>query len=1205
MARLTISLFGTFEVVLAGQPITSFEYDKVRALLAYLAVEQDRPHRRETLAGLLWPDQPERKARHSLSQTLFSLRRAIGDHQTEPPFLQVTRQTFQFNQSSDYELDVTTFKALLSACEAHDHHQWESCDLCVGRLQQAVTLYGGSFLEGFSLGDSPAFEEWAVLIRERLQRLVMEALRHLTDCYQWRGKYEEALQYAWRWVELDPWREEAQRQLMRLLTLSGQREAALAQYETCRRLVIKELGVEPGAETTLLYEQIRTETLGARRAEESFLPPPDSLLPFPTTPPPSDSPAPFVARERELAQLEKFLGSALAGRGRVVFVTGDAGLGKTALTQEFARQAHATHPDLIVAGGNGNAQTGHGDPYLPFREVLTSLTGDIEAPWAAGAISQDQAIRLWHLLPLSVQALLDDGPDLIDTFLSGAALLKRAQAFAPDGGEWLPRLAELVKQKAAIPADPMLQQRALFEQYGRVLRALARHKPLLLWLDDLQWIDPGSASLLFHLGRQLEGSRILLVGAYRPAEVALGYFSALRQTQDDQDSDDNERHPLEPVINEFKRYFGEIELDLGQAEEYRFVEAWLDTEPNRLGNAFRQTLYRQTRGHPLFTVELLRGMQERGDLIRDEQGRWVEGSALDWETLPARVEAVIEERLSRLPERLQDVLTVASVEGETFTAEVVARIQASTDRETVGWLSGKLERIHRLVSARGIRQVDPGGQRLSRYRFRHILFQKYLYNKLDQIERVHLHEATGLALETIYNPGTAEIAVQLARHFHEAGIPEKTIDYLRQAGDRAARLSANEEAITHFSRALKLLERLPDSPARTQQELMLQIGLALPLQAVKGYGDPEVGRVYARARELCQQVGETPLLFPVLWLLALFYGAHGEYFIARDIAEQVFRMADRTQDPLIEALANWLMGWNLFYLGEFTTALTHLKRVIVFYDPRHHQDLAFRYGQDPGVTCLSAASWVLWSIGYPDQALKFSRESIALAQDLAHPVSLVLAQTYASTLHIFCQNIQMVQALAVACINLATERGIPYWLSGGLLCHGWAMAREGLLENGIAQMKQAWEVSQSTGAKVLQTFFLGLLADVYGKADQSKQGLTLLEEGLRAVETTGECLYEAELHRLKGELLLKDEGAEANAVIESPEACFIKAIEVARAQQAKSWELRATMSLCRLWRAQGKVVEARRRLEEIYGWFTEGFDTTDLKEAKTLLEELC
>jgi DNA-binding SARP family transcriptional activator/predicted ATPase len=1169
MAHLSLSLLGPFQVTLAGEPVTSFESNKVRGLLAYLVVEADRSHRRESLAGLLWPDWPDRAAHSNLRNALANLRRAIGDRQATPPFLLITRETIQFNSTSNYWLDVTAFTDLTGLGN-------------LSGLEEAVALYRGSFLEGFSLKDSPAFEDWSLLTRERLQRQVLAALHRLAGYYEQRGEYERACEVAWRQVELEPWQEEAHQQLMRLLALSDQRSAALAQYETCRRLLAEELGVEPAAETTRLYEQIRDGMLydkGTRRRGDKVAFPPYLVS---LSPPHLVSPSPFVARERELVQLGRFLDLALAGQGRAVFVTGEAGSGKTALVQEFTRRAQEAHPDLLAVGGNCNAHTGIGDPYLPFREILGLLTGDIEARWTAGTITREHARRLWNTLPLAAQALVEAGPDLIDTFVSGTALVERAVACAPGGVDWLTRLERLVERKAAGPGAPSPQQSDLFEQYTRVLKALARQGPLVLVVDDLQWADAGSINLLFHLGRQLAGSRILIVGAYRPEEVALGR--------------DGKRHPLEPVINEFQRHFGDIAVNLDQAEGRELVEAFLDTEPNRLGLPFREMLYQQTRGHPLFTIELLRGMEERGDLVQDAEGRWVEGPALDWETLPARVEAVIAERVGRLTQPLQDALRAASVEGETFTAEVVARVRVTDEREMVGRLSSELDRRHRLVRAQGILRLD--SQPLSRYRFRHILFQRYLYTSLDRVERAQLHEATGNVLEALYGEEVPEIAVQLARHFQEAGVVEKAVGYLHQAGNRAVRLSANEEAIAHFTRGLELLKTLPDTPERVQQELALQLAVGAPLQAIKGYGAPEALCAADRARELCEQIGETPQLLPALFMLANFYHARAEHRKSLELAEQILHVAQRIEDPVQVTLSHMGLGANLLHLGELTLARGHLEQVIAFYDAHQHRALSFLVGHDPGVFCLSWSAWVLWLLGYPDQALRRGQEALALAEELEHPMTLSMAMLVAGSIfHQLRRECQAVQTWAEALIRFSTEQRLLVYQAAATILLGWVQSEEGQVEEGISYIRQGLANVQALGIGMNLTHFLGLLAEGYGKAGQAEEGLCVLAEALAFVEKTGERYYEAELHRLKGKLLLA-QGNQAEA-----EASLHKAVEVARQQSAKSWELRATVSLCRLWQKQGKGEEARQMLAEIYGWFTEGFGTPDLKEAKALLDQ--
>jgi DNA-binding SARP family transcriptional activator/predicted ATPase len=1184
VARLSISLFGSVQVTLDGEAV-GFESDKVRALLAYLAVESEGPHRREKLAGLLWPDWPEQAARNNLRHALAVLRKTIGDREANPPFLHVTRQTVQFNAASDAWVDVAAFGALLQPPEPSGEPSLE-------RWEKAAGLYQGDFLEGFSLADSAAFEEWVLLTREQYRRQVMDALQRVAETYGERSAWERALVYAWRQTELDPWREEAHRQVMRLLAQSGRRSEALAQYRSCCRLLSEELGVEPSAETTGLYERIRdgelkaTGPLGRARGLVAELPP------FLEEGAPAEvERAVFVAREGELAQLDRFLDQALAGKGRVVFVTGEAGSGKTTLVQDFSRRAQEAHDDLIVASGNCNAYTGIGDPYLPFREILELLSGDVEARWAAGAISRDHACRLWNTLPMAAQALVEAGPDLIDTFIPRAALLERATTCALGGADWLTRLDELVERRPADSGMPSPQQSDLFEQYTRVVQALAQGGPLLLVVDDLQWADLGSISLLFHLGRRLVGSRIVVVGAYRPEEVAIGR--------------EGERHPLEPAVNEFQRDFGDITVDLGRAESREFVDALLDSEPNRLGVGFREMLYRQTRGHPLFTIELLRGLQERGDLVQDAEGRWVEGPALDWETLPARVEAVIAERIGRLTQPLQAALRVASVEGEVFTAEVVARVQAAEGREVVRRLSGELDRRHRLVRAQAIERV--GSRRVSRYRFRNYLFQKYLYDNLDKVERVYLHEDVGNVLEEFYGDQASEIAataataavsVQLAWHFQEAGIAEKAIHYLHQAGERALQLSAYQEAISHLRKGLALLMTLPSSPERDQQELDLQLTLGM---AQIGHGTfvREAGTALSRARQLAQQTGRTAELCQALGELSIFHYVRAEHQRARELAEEALSLAQPAEDPLLVAWCHWHLGFILFCLGEYTMARDHLGQVIAFYVPeQHHRAFLLLPGADAGLSSLAYDACSLWCLGYPEQALKRSQEALDLARELGHPFSLADVLCFGGCLfHAMRRDAQALRDHADELKRLAGAN-LPGWSASGTWYQGGAMALLGQVEEGIAHMHEGIAIHQSLGARCYLSGTFCSLAEAQAMRGHPEEALTTLDEALAMVEETDERHWEAELYRLRGELLLM-QGDQTEA-----EASLQMAVEVARRQQAKSWELRATTSLAGLWQRQGKVDEARQVLAEIYGWFTEGFATRDLREARALLDEL-
>jgi DNA-binding SARP family transcriptional activator/predicted ATPase len=1175
----SLRLLGTVQVERDGELVRGFRSRKALAILGYLAV-QDQSIPRERLADLFWENKTEVRGRANLNWVLHRITTLL------PGCLQTDCHTVGFQRALSYWLDTAAFEDL----EA----QGDSASLAA-----AVALYRGQFLEGVSLKGCTEFELWLVGERERWHRRVAGVLERLVAHHGQCGAYEEGVRFAQQLLALEPWREEVYRQVMRLMAWNGQRGAALAQYEACRQALADELNVEPAAETTQLYEQIRTGELPSPAPFSLAVQPPSFLEEGEGA-----EDAVFVAREQEVVRLGEFLDGALGGEAKVVFVTGEAGQGKTMLVQRFVRRGLEAHPDLIVAGGNGNAYTGLGDPFLPFREVLSLLTGDVEAAWAARAIPREQARRLWHLLPLAAQALMQEGPDLIGTLLPGPALLARARACAASGADWLARLEELVGRRASTPGNPSLQQSDLFEQYTRVLRTLAQQRPLLLVLDDLQWADASSSGLLFHLGRRIKGSRILIVGAYRPTEMMLGYPTSPPPAGGIEGG--REPHPLAPIITEFKRRFGEIEIDLEQADGRRFVDAFLDEVPNRLGESFREMLTRQTGGHPLFTGELLRGMQERGDLTRNRAGQWVEGPALDWETLPPRVEAVIAARIERLPQPLRQAVQVAGVEGETFTAEVVAQALATDAQEMVKRLSEELDRQHRLVRAQGLRRV--GTDRLSTYRFRHILFQRYLYNSLDLVERARLHEEVGTALEVLCKK--TEIAPQLARHFEEAGIVEKAVEYLRQAGERATRMAAHEEAIAHFRRGLALLEEWPEngdkgvcstperSMERDQAELMLQVGLAAPLQVVEGFTAPELDDIYARARELCRRLGDTPQLLSVLCPLVIVYGNRAEHQAACEIAERILVLAGQVGDPASVVLAHYGVGWNLMFMGELDQARVRLEQSAAGYDPQQHYYYLLLSGHDVGAGTLLHLSWTLWFLGYPDQARDRVEEALALARELVHLPTLALAQGLGCVLHVYRNDVRSTEALVDACIDLSIEQGFPYWLNMGTTFRGWVLARQGRVEEGCALLRQADVEAQAMGIGVGHPHRLTLLAEAYGNAGRAEEGLLLLMEALDASRCTGECVYDAEIHRVRGELLLL-RGDEAGA-----EASFRHAVEVAHRQSAKSWDLRATTSLCRLWQKQGKRKKARRELAAVYNWFTEGFDTADLQEARALLEEL-
>ena len=475
-----------------------------------------------------------------------------------------------------------------------------------------------------------------------------------------------------------------------------------------------------------------------------------------------------------------------------------------------------------------------------------------------------------------------------------------------------------------------------------------------------------------------------------------------------------------------------------------FVDALLDANPNHLDEDFRQALFRHSRGHALFTVELLRDLQERGDLLLDAQGRWIEGPTLSWKTLPARIEGVIEKRVNRLTPELREALNVASVEGERFTGEVVARVQAVDERRLVRQFSAELERRHRLVRALDIRRL--GSQRLSRYRFRHSLFQQYLYNRLDDVERAMLHEDVGNVLEALYRDQPEEmgaVAGQLAWHFQAAGIADKAIDYRYRAGQEALRLSANLEAIEHFTQGLTLLATLPDTQERVQRELALRVALAVPVTAVHGYTSSEAEQEYARAWDLCKLMGDTPQLFTALYGLWRYYVLRSELTRSGMLADQLMDLAHTAGDGDLLVEAERAVGVNLFHAGELISAREHLEAGLALYDFDQHHRHAFVYGHDPAVTLLGYLSHTLWLLGYPDQALARVDELLALSQELLHPFSRGHALVWgAAHTHQFRREASLAFERAEEGLLLASERGFPFWVAGAQILSGWGLAAD-------------------------------------------------------------------------------------------------------------------------------------------------------------------
>jgi predicted ATPase/DNA-binding SARP family transcriptional activator len=883
-ARLEITTLGELSIRLSGEPVVGLSTRKVEALLVYLACNPGE-HSREVLATLLWED-------HSQTQALASLRSALANLRKHlKPYILSTRSRIGIDPEADIWLDI------------------EALDKSIKARNIAVVseLYHGDFLQGFYIRGSSGFEQWTTSERERHRHLAHQSIHSLVDQLLHSNDYQACISHIYRLLEIDPLDESAQRKLMIGLSHLGQRSQALTSYREFQEYLWDELAVEPEEATRDLHSQIKAGELKVQLHPEPSLVIPDLSPPdfLQENGPERESQVIFVSREAELGQLNAFLDQTLIGTGRVAFVTGSAGQGKTTLMQEFARQAMVNHANLLVLSGSSNAYYGLGDPYMPFKESMATLTGDVESAWKAGALTREQARSLWVAFPQVISILLDYGRDLLEVIVPTKPLLSRAKRTSPDEAGWFQKLSEAVEQNRGKQEE--LKQSHLFEQITNVLCTVSESYPLIITLDDLHWGDNASISLLFHLARRIHGSRILLLCAYRPEEITQGR--------------EGDRHPLEKVISELQRQFGEIHVTLSAGVEKdgrEFIDAFLDSETNRLDEDFRQTLFEKTGGHPLFTVELLRSMQERGDLVR-EKGAWITGPSVDWRKLPVRVEAVIEERISQLSDDLRAIMTIASVEGEDFTAQVVASIHKTNERNIIHQLSEDLRKRHRMVDEGGSLWV--GNSRLHQFRFRHILFQQHLYNGLGMMEREILHNEVAVALETLYGIEADDIAPQLAYHFLKAGNQDKAIQYMTTAGHQAQSAYANQEAIEYYSQALDLV---PMADLQAQYELLLARERALDQQGAREEQAADLEALY----EIAGKLGDASKKAEVALRQSNYGDATTDYETAIEASQRAILQAIEVNDQGKEVEGHLALSLAYVRRGDYDQARDRLEEAM-------------------------------------------------------------------------------------------------------------------------------------------------------------------------------------------------------------------------------------------------------------------------------------
>jgi predicted ATPase/class 3 adenylate cyclase len=874
----------------------------------------------------------------------------------------------------------------------------------------------------------------------------------------------------------------------------------------------------------------------------------------------------FVGRQNELEQMQRALAQAKAGHGQIVGVMGEPGLGKSRLFYEFKLTSQVGC--LVLEAYS--VSHGKATAYLPVIELLKSYFR-IES-------QDDERTRRER----GLGKVLGLDRSLEDTLPYLFALLGIEEQPSP--------LQQM---------DAQIRRKRTFEALKKLFFRESLNQPLILIFEDLHWIDSETQGFLDVLSESVASAKLLLLTNYRPEY----------------------RHEWGQ-----KTYYTQLRLaPLGTAAAEELLTFLLGADPSL--TPVKQLILEKTQGTPFFMEEVVQTLVEDGTLT-GAPGQYQlthHGSTHHVLTLqlPSTVQAILAARIDRLAQDEKALLQQLSVIGREFPLSLVRQVIPQPEAE--------LYRLLASIQRKEFLYEQPAFPE-SEYIFKHALTQEVAYGTMLQERRKALHEKISQAIEALYHATLEDHYNDLAHHYSRSGNTEKALTYLQLAGQQAVQRSANTEAISHLTTALELLKTLPDTHERTQHELAILVTLGPALMAAKGFGSSEIEETYARARELCQQIGETPQLFPVLGGLRLFYTLRGELRTARELGDQLLRLAQKEQDLTYLLEAHYALAEALFILGELPLAREHAEQAIALYDPQQHHSLTFLYGEDPGVVCLVWRAWILWVLGYPDQALNKSRDTLILVRDLAHPYSLAHALSHAAVVYQCRREVQATREQAEAAIALAAEQGFPFFSAIGAILRGWALVEQRQEEEGMAQIRQGLSIWQSFGGEA--GFSIWLAAEAYGQAGHPEEGLTALTEALALVNKTGERFYEAELYRIKGELTLQKEfkvqsskfkveessefGVPSTQAEGEAEACFLKAIEVAQKQQAKSLELRAVMSLVRLRQHQAqnhatrntqhetrrKLEEAHQLLADMYNWFTEGFDTKDLQEAKALLTEL-
>ena len=858
---------------------------------------------------------------------------------------------------------------------------------------------------------------------------------------------------------------------------------------------------------------------------------------------------PLVGRQEEMALLSDRWQQAKAGLGQIVLLSGEPGIGKSRLVQELKRQVQgdSASPLLVPFGRRIEYRCSPNYQNSVFYPVIELLSRVFQ--FELDDTPQIKIGKIEHALEGYRLSL----PDVVPLF---AALLSLA----------------LPERYTPLSLSPQKQKEQIQQALIAWLVEEARQRPVLLVWEDLHWADPSTLELVERIIPHVETVSILMILSFRP-----------------------EFQPPWPP----QSYMTTLSLDRLPSAQTEDMVAKVASQKTLPPELVRQLVVK-TDGIPLFVEELTK-MVVDSSLLRerpDHPDQYELAAPLPPLAIPATLQDSLMARLDQLAP-VREIAQLAATVGREFSYTLIQAIAPVDETSLQHSLSF-------LVQKEILYQKGQPPQ--ARYYFKHALIRDTAYQSLLKSKRQQVHRQIAHVLESRFSETVTAQPEILAHHYTEAGLILQALPYWRQAGLRAGQRSANVEAVHHLTKGLELLQTLEDTPDRAAHELRLCLALGGPLIATSGYAAPDVERVFRRSQELCQQLGGTPQLFPALWGLFGFFLVRAELPTAQQLAAQMLQLAEQTQKPNLLLEGHFVQGQMDFHLGEMTLARDHLHKSVRLYMSQARPTDPSRTVQDTGVAALSYLASTLWLLGYPDQSLARVAEAVDVAQDLKHPLSLVWALNYAAGIHRFRRERHAAARQVEAAVQLATDQGLPFWVVLGKLLRSWALSQPGQEEKQIAQLKHDLSTWQAMGSAVSLSNYLALLAEMHQQAGQAEAGLDVVEAALNEIHRTGERWYEAELYRLKGELTLQFDVQGSKFKIQDSETeaevCFERAIAIAQRQEAKSWELRATLSLSRLWQTQGKSAAAHTQLTTLYNWFTEGFETPDLQEAKALIQTL-